>query len=127
MSEHPDKSPDIAVMFEVHYDTPSGDVCMKVTGFTDDAQAHGVKCQIGYRPSGEAEQRSEPMSLDDVMEIETKAAVLDGEALYLRIVDATGRDLAVSKIDEVKWPRDASPTTVQTKAYWLNVPSKNLA
>jgi hypothetical protein len=32
----------------------------------------------------------------------------------------------VSKIDETKWPRDATPTTVQAKSYWLSVPSQNL-
>lgn len=113
-------------MFQVLYDTPTGEATLIVKGYTSDAETYGVRCQIGYRPVGEAEERSEPMSLDEVMDTETRGAVLDGDALYLHLLDPDGRDIAVSKIDEVKWPRDATPTTVQTKSYWLNVPPENL-
>ena len=126
VSEQAEKIPDIALMFRVLYDTPTGDVSLTVTGYTADAAARGVKCQIGHRPAGGAEQRSDLMSLDAVMETETKAPVLDGDALYVHLIDADGREIAVSKIDETKWPRDATPTTVQAKSYWLSVPSQNL-
>jgi hypothetical protein len=118
---------DVAIRFEVLYDTPTGDVCMKVTGYTSDAAKQGVRCQIGFRPAGGDSTRDAPLGLDDVMATEARAAVLDGDALYLWVIDAEGRDLAVSKIDETKWPRDANPTTVQTKSYWLNVPPERFA
>ena len=127
MSEHEETSQDVAVRFKVLYDTPTGDVCMTVTGYTDGAATRGVKCQIGHRPMGGEIQLREPLSLDAVMETETKAPVLDGDALYLWILDTDGRNLAVSKIDETKWPRDATPATVQAKSYWLSVPPHNLA
>jgi hypothetical protein len=75
---------------------------------------------------GDVERRSAPLSLTDVIQTETQAAVLDGENLYLRIIDQEGRDLAVSKIDEARWPRDATPSTVKTVSYWLSVPPENL-
>ncbi|ETX09125.1 hypothetical protein [Candidatus Entotheonella palauensis] len=118
---------DVAIRFEVLYDTPSGDVCMKVTGYTSDAASQGVRCQIGFRPAGGDSTRDVPLELDEVMQTEAKAAVLDGDALYLWVIDAEGRDLAVSKIDEAKWPHDANPATVQTKSYWLNVPPERFA
>jgi hypothetical protein len=117
---------DIAVLFEVLYDTPTGCVRLKVKGYTHDAAARGVRCQVSHRPAGGAEARCAPMSLDEVMQTEATAAVLDGDALYLRILDTDGRDLAVSKIDETKWPREATPQTVGTKSYWLHVPLRNL-
>jgi hypothetical protein len=126
VSEQAEKNPDIALMFRVLYDTPTGDVKLTVTGYTDDAAARGVQCQIGHRPAGGAEQRSELMSLDAVLETEPQAPVLDGDALYVHLIDTDGREIAVSKIDETKWPRDATPTTVQAKSYWLSVPSQNL-
>ncbi len=126
MSEQQANEIDVAIRFEVLYDTPSGDVCMKVTGYTSDAAECGVRCQIGFRPAGGDSTRDAPLGLDEVMETEAKAAVLDGDALYLWVIDTEGRDLAVSKIDEAKWPRDAAPTTVETKSYWLNVPSERL-
>ncbi|MDH3600536.1 MAG: hypothetical protein OEU26_12950, partial [Candidatus Tectomicrobia bacterium] len=64
MSEQAEKMPDVALMFQVLYDTPTGDVSLTVTGYTEDAAARGVQCQIGHRPVGEAEQRSELMSLE---------------------------------------------------------------
>jgi hypothetical protein len=100
---------------------------MKVTGYTRDAAERGVRCQIGFRPAGGDATRHASLGLDDVMSTEARAAVLDGDALYLWVVDAAGRDLAVSKIDEAKWPHDAGPNTVQTKSYWLNVPSERFA
>lgn len=118
---------DVAIRFEVLYDTPKGDVCMKVTGYTRDAAHQGVRCQIGFRPAGGDSRRDEPLGREDVMQTEAKAAVLDGDALYLWVIDAEGRDLAVSKIDETKWPHNANPMTVQTKSYWLNVPPKRFA
>jgi hypothetical protein len=124
VSEQQVNEVDVAIRFEVLYDTPRGDVCMKVTGYTRDAVKQGVRCQIGFRPAGGDSTRDAPLGLDDVMETEARAAVLEGEALYLWVVDAEGRDLAVSKIDETRWPHDAHPTTVQTKSYWLNVPSE---
>ena len=126
VSEQAEKNPDIALMFQVLYDTPAGDVSLTVTGYTEDAAARGVQCQIGHRPAGGAEQRSELMSLDAVMQTETKAPVLNGDALYVHLIDTDGREIAVSKIDETKWPRDATPTTVQAKSYWLSVPTQNL-
>lgn len=126
MSEQQANEIDVAIRFEVLYDTPSGNVCMKVTGYTSDAAEQGVRCQIAYRPAGGDAERYAPQNLDDIMEREAKAAVLDGDALYLWVIDTEGRDLAVSKIDETKWPRDADPTTVETKSYWLNVPSDQL-
>jgi hypothetical protein len=113
---------DIAVMFQVLYDTPKGTVSLKVLNYTQDAAVRGVKCQIGHRAVGDVERRSVPMSLQEAMQAEASAAVLEGENLYLRLVDKDGRDLAVSKIDEARWPRDATPTTVKTVAYWLMVP-----
>ncbi len=127
MSEQQEVNLDIALMFKVLYDTPTGEVSLTVMGCTDGAVARGVKYQIGHRPMGGDVTRSDVMSLDTVMETETKAPVLDGDALYVWIVDTDGRELAVSKIDEAKWPRDASPTTIETKSYWLNVPPENLA
>ncbi len=127
MSEQQTYEIDVAIRFEVLYDTPSGDVCMKVTGYTSDAAERGVRCQIAYRPAGSDAKRYEPQGLDAILETEAKAAVLDGDALYLWVIDTEGRDLAVSKIDETKWPRDADPTTVETKSYWLNVPPERFA
>ena len=122
VSEQAEKIPDIALMFRVLYDTPTGDVSLTVTGYTADAAARGVKCQIGHRPAGGAEQRSDLMSLDAAMETETKAPVLDGDALYVHLIDREGRDLSVARIDEARWPRDARPTTVKAVSYWLYAP-----
>jgi hypothetical protein len=127
VSENSEIGADIAVLFEVLYDTPTGCVRMKVKGYTNDAAARGVKCQVSRRRAGGAEERCAPMGLDEVLQTEATAAVLDGDALYLRIIDTDGRDLAVSKIDETKWPREATPRTVETKSYWLTVPLRNLA
>ena len=113
---------DIAVIFQVLYDTPQGTVRLSVQDYTQAAAAQGVKCQIGHRKVGDIERRSAPLSLEEAMRTEATAAALDGEALYLRLVDSTGRDLAVTKIDETRWPRDAGPTTVKTVSYWLFVP-----
>ena len=57
VSEQAEKIPDIALMFRVLYDTPTGDVSLTVTGYTTDAAARGVKCQIGHRPAGVAAGR----------------------------------------------------------------------
>ncbi len=127
MSEQQINEIDVAIRFEVLYDTPSGDVRMKVTGYTHDAAEQGVRCQIAYRPAGGDAERYASQGLDDILGTEAKAAVLDGDALYLWVVDTEGRDLAVSKIDETKWPRDADPTTIETKSYWLNVPPERFA
>ena len=127
MSEQQVNEIDVAIRFEVLYDTLSGDVCLKVTGYTSDAAKQGVRCQIGFRPAGGDATRDAPLELDDVLATEARAAVLDGDALYLWVIDTEGRDVAVSKIDETKWPHDANPTTVQTKSYWLNVPPERFA
>lgn len=113
---------DIAVIFQVLYDTPQGTIRLTVQDYTPTAAAQGVRCQIGHRKVGDIERRSAPLSLDDATRTEASAAALDGEALYLRLVDSAGRDLAVTKIDEARWPRDAGPTTVKTVSYWLFVP-----
>ena len=113
---------DIAVLFQVLYDTPQGTVCLSVQDYTQAAAVQGVQCQIGHRKVGDIERRSTPLSLEEATRTEATAAALDGEALYLRLVDSTGRDLAVTKIDEARWPRDAGPTTVKTMSYWLFVP-----
>lgn len=126
VSEHQETGTDIAVLFEVLYNTPTGCVRMKVKGYTRDAAARGVRCQVGHRPSGGVEARFAPMPLDEAMQSEATATVLDGDALYLRIIDPDGRDLAVSKIDETQWPREATPMTIETKSYWLTVPLRNL-
>ena len=122
MSVNQDAPADIAVIFQVLYDTPQGTVRLTVQDYTQAAAARGVKCQIGHRKVGDMERRSPLLSLEEATRTEATAAALDGEALYLRLVDSTGRDLAASKIDEARWPRDAGPTTVQTVSYWLFVP-----
>ncbi|MGE3540707.1 MAG: hypothetical protein AB7N91_25120 [Candidatus Tectimicrobiota bacterium] len=81
-----------------------------------------MRCQLGHRKAGEAEQRSAALDLEAATRTSLEAAVLDGEALYVRLVDGTGRDLAATRIDEARWPRDATPRTVKTVSYWLFVP-----
>ena len=122
MPANQDAPADIAVLFQVLYDTPQGTVRLTVQDYTQAAAAQRVKCQIGHRKVGDIERRSAPLSLEEATRTEATAAALDGEALYLRLVDRTGRDLAVTKIDEARWPRDAGPTTVKTVSYWLFVP-----
>ena len=78
--------------------------------------------QIGHRKVGDLERHSPLLSLEEATRTTASAAALDGEALYLRLIDSTGRDLAATKIDEARWPRDAGPTTVKTVSYWLFVP-----
>lgn len=113
---------DIAVIFQVLYDTPQGTAQLTVTDYTQMAVERGIRCQIGHRRAGESEQRSAPMRLEEAVHIATTAAVLEGESLYVRLVDPNGRDLAATKIDEARWPRDATPTTVKTVSYWLFIP-----
>lgn len=113
---------DIAVIFQVLYDTPQGTIRLTVQDYTPTAAAQGVRCQIGHRKAGDMERRSLPISLDAATRTEASAAALDGETLYLRLIDSAGRDLAVTRIDEARWPRDAGPTTVKTVSYWLFVP-----
>ena len=112
----------IAVLFQVLYDTPQGTARLRVHDYTEAALAQGIQCQLGHRQAGAAERRCAPLSLDAATQTEMEAAVLDGEALYVRLLDGTGRDLAATKIDEARWPRDATPTTVKTVSYWLFVP-----
>ena len=118
-----DAPAEIAVLFQVVYDTPQGTVRLTIQDYTRAAAAQGVQCQIGYRQAGDIERRSPPLDLEAATRTTASAAALDGDALYLRLVDRTGRDLAVTKIDEARWPRDAGPATVQTVSYWLFVPS----
>ena len=122
MPANQDAPAEIAVIFAVLYDTPQGTVRLTVRDYTQAAAEQGIKCQIGHRKAGEMERRSPPLSLEEATHTEASAAALDGDALYLHLVDSTGRDLAVTKIDEARWPRDAGPTTVKTVAYWLFVP-----
>ena len=122
MPANQDAPADIAVLFQVLYDTPQGTIRMTVQDYTSAAAEQGVRCQIGHRKPGDIERRSPPLSLDEATRTEASAAALDGEALYLRLVDSAGRELAVTKIDEARWPRDAGPTTVKTVSYWLFVP-----
>jgi len=117
-----DAPAEIAVIFQVTYDTPQGTIHLTVQDYTQAAAEQGVQRQIGHRKAGERERRSPPLSLAEATRTEASAAALDGDALYLHLVDRTGRDLAVTKIDEARWPRDAGPTTVKTVAYWLFVP-----
>jgi len=112
----------VAVIFQVVYDTPQGTIRLTVQDYTQTAAEQGVRCQIGYRKVGDIERRSPPLSLEETTHTEASAAALDGDTLYLRLVDSAGRDLAVTKIDEARWPRDAGPTTVKTVSYWLFVP-----
>ncbi len=114
--------PDAALVYQVCYDTPRGTVRLTITEYTPALAARGVRCQIGHRKPGESEQRSAPLSLDEALKTEAQAAVLDGESLYVRLVDPDGRDLSATKIDEARWPRDACPTTVKTVSYWLYAP-----
>jgi hypothetical protein len=120
--ENQDAPAEIAVIFQVLYDTPQGTIRLTVQDYTPAAAAQGVQCQIGHRKGGDLERRSPLLSLDEATRTAATAAALDGEALYLRLVDSTGRDLAVTKIDEARWPRDAGPSTVKTVSYWLCVP-----
>ena len=117
-----DAPAEIAVLFQVLYDTPQGTIRLSVQDYTQAAAAQGVWCQIGHRKGGDLERRSPPLSLEEATRTTASAAALDGEALYLRLIDSTGRDLAATKIDEARWPRDAGPTTVKTVSYWLFVP-----
>ncbi len=113
---------DVGVIFQVVYDTPQGVAALTEGGYTPEAAARGIQCQLGHRNPGESEQRAAPMSLDEAMQTTVRAAVLDGESLYVRLVDRQGRDLSATKIDEVRWPRDATPTTVKTVSYWIYAP-----
>jgi len=113
---------EITVIFQVLYDTPQGTIRLTVQDYTQAAVEQGVRCQIGHRKVGDIERRSPPLSLEEATRTAASAAALDGEALYLRLIDSTGRDLAATKIDEARWPRDAGPTTVKTVSYWLFVP-----
>ena len=117
-----DAPAEIAVIFQVLYDTPQGTIHLTVQNYTPAAAEQGVRCQIGHRKVGDIERRLPPLSLEEATRTAVSAAALDGEALYLRLVDSTGRDLAATKIDEARWPRDAGPTTVKTVSYWLFVP-----
>jgi hypothetical protein len=111
-------------MFQVMYDTPQGTASLRVTAYTPAVVERGIRCQIGHRKPGEREQRSAPLSPAEAVQTEVSAAVLDGESLYLRLVDRQGGDLSATRIDEARWPRDATPTTVKTVSYWLYAPKQ---
>jgi hypothetical protein len=117
--------PEVAVIFQVVYDTPRGVARLTVQDYTPAVARRGIRCQIGYRKAGEREQRSAPLSLEEALRTEVSAAVLDGESLYLRLIDHAGRDLSATRIDEARWPRDATPTTVKTVSYWLYAPKED--
>jgi hypothetical protein len=118
--------PDVAIVYQVFYDTPRGTALLKVQSYTEGAAKCGIKCQLGHRKPGESEQRAAPLSLEEALQAEMNAAVLDGESIYLRLVDSQGRDLSATKIDEARWPREADPTTVKTVSYWLYAPKERL-
>ncbi|HSX82624.1 MAG TPA: hypothetical protein VLQ80_29190 [Candidatus Saccharimonadia bacterium] len=122
MPGNQDAPAEIAVLFQVLYDTPQGTIRLTVQDYTPAAAEQGVRCQLGHRKVGDIEGRLPPLSLEAATRTAASAAALEGEALYLRLVDSTGRDLAATKIDEARWPRDAGPTTVKTVSYWLFVP-----
>lgn len=114
--------PDVAIVYQVEYDTPKGTVRLTVQDYTEAAAQRGIRCQMNHRKLGEPEQRTPSMSLEEALQAEATAAALDGESLYLRLVDSQGRDLSATRIDEARWPRDAGPTTVKTVSYWLYAP-----
>jgi hypothetical protein len=114
--------PEVAIVYQVLYDTPQGTAQLTVHSYTEGALQRGIQCQIGHRKPGEPEQRTAPVSLEAALTITAEAAVLDGESLYLRLVDRDGGDLSATRIDETRWPRDAKPTTVKTVSYWLYAP-----
>jgi hypothetical protein len=117
--------PEVNVIFQVVYDTPRGMVSLRVTDYTPAVVERGIRCQLGHRKAGESEQRSAPLPLEEAVHTEISAAVLDGESLYVRLVDQQGRDLSATRIDEARWPLDATPTTVKTVSYWLYAPKKD--
>jgi hypothetical protein len=114
--------PEVAIIFQVVYDTPQGIVRLSVTDYTPAIVERGIRCQIGHRKPGESEQRSALLSLEEAKRTEVSAAVLEGESLYVRLIDREGRDLSATRIDEARWPRDATPTTVKAVSYWLFAP-----
>jgi hypothetical protein len=114
--------PEVAILFQVEYDTPQGVARLSVTQYTPGIVEQGIQCQIGRRKPGESEQRLPPLSPEEAVRTEVSAAVLDGENLYMRLVDRYGRDLSATRIDEARWPRDATPQTVKTVSYWLYAP-----
>lgn len=117
---------EVGVVFQVVYDTPQGTVSLRIEDYTPGAVEHGIQCQIGHRKPGESEQRSAPLGLEQAMHMTFGAAALDGESLYVRLVDRQGRDLSATKIDEARWPRDATPTTVKAVSYWIYAPQELL-
>ena len=117
---------EVGVVFQVVYDTPQGSVSLRVEGYTPGAAARGIQCQIGHRKPGESEQRSAPLSLGQAMQMTFTATALDGESLYVRLVDRQGQDLSATKIDEARWPREATPTTVKAVSYWIYAPKELL-
>jgi hypothetical protein len=114
--------PEVAIIFQVLYDTPQGTARLTVTEYTPAIVERGIRCQIGRRKPGESEQRSAPLDPEAAKRTEVSAAVLEGENLYVRLIDREGRDLSATRIDEARWPRDATPTTVKTVSYWLYAP-----
>src|SRR5712691_5720719 len=75
-----DAPAEIAVIFQVLYDTPQGTIRLTVKDYTQAAAEQGVQCQIGYRKVGDIERRSPPLSLEDATRTAATAAALDGEA-----------------------------------------------
>jgi hypothetical protein len=114
--------PEVAIIFQVVYDTPQGIARLSVTDYTPAIVARGIRCQIGRRKPGESEQRSAPLTPEEARRTEVSAVVLEGENLYVRLIDREGRDLSVTRIDEARWPREATPTTVKAVSYWLFAP-----
>ena len=82
--------PEVSVVFQVVYDTPRGMASLRVTEYTPAVAVRGLRCQIGHRKPGESEQRSVPLSLEEAVRTEASAAILDGESLYVRLIDREG-------------------------------------
>lgn len=118
--------PEVAIVYQVLYDTPQGTALLTVQQYTAGAVERGIQCQLGHRKPGESEQRLAPLGLEAALQAEVCAAVLDGDSIYLRLLDRDGRDLSATKIDEARWPRDADSTTVKTVSYWLYAPKECL-
>ncbi|MGQ4809228.1 hypothetical protein NKDENANG_02643 [Candidatus Entotheonellaceae bacterium PAL068K] len=74
---------DVGVVFRVLYDTPQGVAALSVEGYTPGDAARGIQCQLGHRKPGESDQRAAPMSLEEAMQTTVRAALLEGESLYV--------------------------------------------
>ena len=74
--ENLDAPAEIAVIFQVLYDTPQGTIRLTVQNYTPAAAEQGVRCQIGHRKVGDIERRSPPLSLEEATRTAVNAAAL---------------------------------------------------